>query len=103
MPYSTTSYGVDIASIKFIGVTKVPTVQWRCTQNMSTDPNLVANATGLGFQDEGVMAVTVQYTFTPLFTSYFAGPIVMKLQSFARSRKSSNGFVTCSTGGTTCS
>ena len=103
MPYSTTTYGVDIASIKFIGVAKVPTVQWRRTENMSSNPALDDNATGLGFQNEGVVAVTVQYTYTPLFTSYFAGPMVMSVESFARSRKSTNGYVTCSTGGATCS
>lgn len=102
-PYATTTYGVDIVSIKFEGVPKTPTVQWRRTQGMTANPDILTKSVGLGLQDEGVLGVTVTYTFNPLFTSYFQGPIYMKVVSFGRSRKSSSGLVTCTTGGATCS
>ncbi|MCC7037306.1 MAG: pilus assembly protein [Alphaproteobacteria bacterium] len=102
MPYPTDSYGVDIASVKFIGTTKVPTVQWRRTFNMTANTEILPRTEGLGAQNEGVLAVTVRYVFTPIFTSYFAGPIVMKIESFARGRKVATGYIPCSTGGTTC-
>lgn len=102
MPYETDSYGVDIASIKFIGTTKVPTLQWRRTVNMAANTEILARTEGLGAQNEGVLAVTVRYVFTPIFTSYFSGPIVMKIESFARGRKVATGYIPCSTGGSTC-
>ena len=102
MPYQTASYGVDIASIKFIGTTKVPTVQWRRTNNMTANSEILDKTVGLGAQNEGVLAVTVRYVFTPVFTSYFGAPIVMKIESFARGRKVATGYIPCSTGGSSC-
>ncbi|HYD17140.1 MAG TPA: TadE/TadG family type IV pilus assembly protein [Patescibacteria group bacterium] len=102
MPYPNAPYGVDIASIKFIGTTKVPTVQWRRTENMSPNLDVTTRTAGLGDQNEGVLAVTVRYVFTPLFTSYFTNPIVMNLESFARGRKAATGYIPCSTGGSVC-
>lgn len=103
MPYSTASYGSDIVSIKYVGASKTPTVQWRRTTGMDPNPTILDSSVGLGLEDEGVLAVTVTYTFTPIFTSYFQSPIPMTVVSFARSRKSSSGMVTCTTGGATCS
>lgn len=102
MPYPTDSYGVDIASVKFIGATKVPTVQWRRTFNMVANTEITDRTEGLGAQNEGVLAVTVRYVFTPVFTSYFGAPIVMKIESFARGRKVATGYIPCSTGGSSC-
>ncbi|MDE1153522.1 MAG: pilus assembly protein [Micavibrio sp.] len=87
MPYSTTSYGVDIVGIQFIGTTLVPTVEWRKTQNMGINNNVLAKSDGMGAQDEGIVAVTVNYTFTPIFTSVVTGPMKMKEESYARGRK----------------
>ena len=102
MPYPTTSYGVDIASVKFIGTTKVPTIQWRRTFNMVANSEIADRTEGLGAQNEGVLAVTVRYVFTPIFTSYFGAPIVMTIESFARGRKVATGYIPCSTGGSSC-
>jgi len=103
MPYSTASYGSDIVSIRFVGVSKTPTVQWRRTTGMDPNPDILPGSEGLGLEDEGVLGVTVTYTFNPIFTSYFQGPIPMTVVSYARSRKSTSGMVTCTTGGATCS
>lgn len=102
-PYSVVTYGVDIAAIQFLTVAKTPTVQWRRTQNMAANPDITQNSTGLGNQDEGVLGVTVTYTFNPLFTAYFQSAVPMTVMSYARSRKSASGHISCSTGGATCS
>lgn len=102
-PYANATYGSDIVSIRFVGASLTPTVQWRRTTNMEPNPDVTLSANGLGLQDEGVLAVTVTYTFTPIFTSYFQSPIPMTVVSYARSRKSTSGMITCTTGGATCS
>lgn len=102
-PYATGTLGFDIAAIKFLTISKTPTVQWRRTSNMTADTTLVQNSDGLGAQNEGVLAVTGVYNYHPMFTSYFQETVSMKVQAYGRSRKSSDGFITCSTGGSTCS
>lgn len=86
-PYDTTTYGIDIVGIQFVGATLVPTERWRRTQNMSANTTVLAKSAGMGAQDEGVVAVTVQYTYTPMFSGYFTGPMIMKEESYARGRK----------------
>lgn len=91
-PYSTTSMGYDVAGVQFIGVQKTPTVQWRDTFNMTANSEIIVGAANLGDQDEGVLAVTVVYTYQPLFTSIFTGDIYLEEISYARGRYGS--FVT---------
>ena len=91
-PYDTTTMGYDVAGVQFIGVQKTPTVQWRDTFNMSANSEIVTGATGLGDQNEGVLAVTVIYTYHPMFSSVFVGDIHLKEVSYARGRH--GGFVT---------
>ena len=86
-PYSTTSYGVDIVGIQFVNTTLTPTERWRKTQNMTANTTVLAKSAGMGAQDEGIVAVTVQYTYLPLFTGYFTGPMIMREESYARGRK----------------
>ena len=100
MPYDTTSFGVDVVGIQFVGTSETPTVRWRRTQNMAANVDVLTRAEGLGDQNEGIIAVTVRYEYNPLFTSYFAGTYVMVEESYARPRK--GGFIGCSTGGSTC-
>lgn len=87
MPYSTTSYGTDIAGIQFVGTNKTPTVIWRNTANMSANTTVLAKSAGMGDQNEGVVAVTVRYIYTPMFTSIITGPVTMIEESYARGRK----------------
>lgn len=86
-PYSTASYGVDIAGIQFLNAALTPTVQWRQTQNMQAQTDILAKSQGLGAQNEGVVATTVMYSYQPFFSGYFTGAFSMKQQSFARGRK----------------
>lgn len=88
MPYDTTSYGVDIQGIQFIGSDLTPTIEWHpAPYNMDMDQTMLDKSAGLGAEDEGVVGVTVQYIFKPYFSYYFTGPITMSEQSFARGRK----------------
>ncbi len=87
MPYDTTSYGIDIAGIQYIGTGLTPTVQWRRTQNMEANGAVVSHSQGLGAQNEGVIAVTVTYKYTPYFSASFLNPIEMSEESYVRGRK----------------
>jgi Flp pilus assembly protein TadG len=91
-PYDVTPMGYDIAGVQFIGANLVPTVQWRGTFNMDPNPNITTDSAGLGDQNEGVIAVTVRYLYTPYFSNFVIGPIQMQEVSYARGRK--GGFVT---------
>lgn len=86
-PFTTTSYGTDIAGVQFIGASLTPTVEWRVTTNMQPNTTITTKTIGLGLQNEGVLAVTVTYTYYPLFTAYMVSPFVMTEESYARSRK----------------
>ena len=83
----TTSYGIDILSVKFSS-TGQPTQLWRETRNMTPDSVALSKAAGLGAVGEGVVVVTVQYTYKPTFASIFTGAMVMREQSFLRGRRS---------------
>lgn len=86
MPYNATSFGADIAGIQFNGGPTMPTIIWRDTVNM--DPNLAIldGAQGLGKDQEGVLGVTVQYKYTPLFTGTFTGTKILQEVSYVRGR-----------------
>ncbi len=83
----TTSYGIDILSVKF-GPTGQPTQLWRETRNMTPDTVALSKSAGLGSAGEGVVVVTVQYTYKPTFASIFTGAMVMREQAFLRGRRS---------------
>jgi Flp pilus assembly protein TadG len=86
-PYDTTSYGVDIAGIQYVGSGLVPTVRWRETRNMNENPGVLERSAGLGLQNEGVIAVTVRYFFTPYFTGFMMSDIEMQEEAYVRGRK----------------
>lgn len=86
-PYATTSYGVDIAGIQFIGATLSPTVQWRDTVNMTPNNDITEDSRGLGTQNEGVIAVTVRYYYTPYFSKILFTGLQMEEVAYVRGRK----------------
>jgi len=97
-PYSLTPFQYDAVGIQFVGATLTPTAIWRATCKMTANASAVTNAAGLGAQNEGVIAVTVKYIYTPVFTSFVTGNFNMQEVSYARGRK--GGFV-IRTGNTT--
>ncbi len=88
-PLNTESLGIDIASIRFQGEDAEPTVIWRETVNMPENNQVETLSQGLGVENEGLIAVTVQYRYEPTFSSTFLNPIDMREVSFMRGRRNS--------------
>lgn len=86
-PYDTDSYGVDIVGIQYVGTGLVPTVRWRETLNMDENPDVLERSEGLGLQNEGVIAVTVEYFFRPYFAGFMLDDIQMHEEAYVRGRK----------------
>lgn len=91
-PYDIASMGYDVAGIQFLTPAKTPTVQWRDTFNMDANGDVTTDSDGLGDEDEGVIAVTIKYTYEPFFTHFVVGSIPMQEVFYTRGRRS--GFVT---------
>ena len=95
-PYDIAPFGYDIAGIQFVDEEAIPTVMWRETFNMDQNGDIESESEDLGIENEGVLAVTVHYTYTPFFTTFVVGEIEMEEVSYARGRKGL--FVTRSAG-----
>ncbi|MFH1158633.1 MAG: TadE/TadG family type IV pilus assembly protein [Pseudomonadota bacterium] len=87
MPYDTTSFGMDVASIQYVGGPTHPTVIWRDTINMDPNQSILDNANDLGSDGDGVLGVTVRYIYEPFFSGFFTGPITISEVSYVRGRK----------------
>lgn len=87
LPYSAASYGVDIVGIQYVGATLTPTVRWRDTVNMEPNLEVLERSEGLGLQDEGVIAVSVRYTYQPYFSEFLLSTINMEEEAYVRGRK----------------
>lgn len=86
-PYDTSPMGFDIVSIQY-DKNANPTQVWRVTQNMVANNDGINGSIGLGAAGEGSLAVTVEYQYTPLFTSFVIGTTPMEEISYARGRQS---------------
>lgn len=85
-PYDLTGYGIDVVGIQFDGSSDNPVEIWRDTLNMTQNPDMVDNAAGLGDDEEGVIGVTVFYTFNPFFSGGFIGNLDFQEVSYVRGR-----------------
>lgn len=86
-PYGTFKYGVDIVSVEFDS-NRVPQILWRETQNMSPNQNAVASVNGLSDEGDGMIIVTVVYSYTPQFANFFTGDFEFTEVAFTRGRRS---------------
>lgn len=86
-PLSTGSYGVDIVSMRFDADANTEIV-WRETVNMSGLPDAIAAVAALQEANEGVIMVTVEYQFDPLFLGFVFDTINMSETAFTRGRNS---------------
>ena len=87
-PYSSAvELGVDIVSLEFNG-DGTSDVLWRRTQNMSPNEKAVNSAYSLGAEGEGIVAVTVQFTFEPVFVGFLFDNMEFTEVAFVRGRKS---------------
>ena len=89
VPYSLDSFGIDVAGIRFVDASADPEIKWRDTIDMTPPSDIEAKADGLGKENEGVVVVTVEYTFTPQFSSVITGPIKMQETAFVKGRVTS--------------
>lgn len=86
-PYGLRDFGIDVVSVKFDSQRR-PQILWRETRDMSPNNNAVDNINGIGSPGEGMIVVTVEYTYKPLFAKYFTDDIDMIEIAYARGRRS---------------
>lgn len=86
-PYDTHSFGIDVVSIAF-DQNKNPVVLWRETRDMLPNNVAVASVAGLAPEGEGMIIVTVNYAYTPMFSKFFTDDIDFSEVAFARGRRS---------------
>lgn len=90
-PYDTTSYGVDVVSVRFDEDAE-PIIEWRETRNMTASPTILETVLPLAEANNGVVVVTIQYQYDPLFAGFSMGEfsindMPMQERAFARGRK----------------
>lgn len=86
-PLDTSSFGVDIVSIRFDDDAQ-PVIVWRETRGMTPITDVLTRVESLAEAGNGVVVVTVQYIFDPLFSGFVIGEIPMQEIAFTRGRKS---------------
>jgi Flp pilus assembly protein TadG len=87
-PYDTSDYGYDIVSVRFDEDSN-PNILWRVTENMNPNDVAIDNAGILELTNEGLVIVTTNYTYQPLFTDFVVDEIDMNEVAFLRGRKNS--------------
>lgn len=92
-PYDRTPIGYDIVSIEFDD-DEDPVELWRVTDNMAENDDAFDRSEGLGEEGEGVVAVSIAYTYKPFFTGFIKDDIVMREVAFLRGRRSA--IISCS-------
>ncbi|PZP55917.1 MAG: hypothetical protein DI586_05345 [Micavibrio aeruginosavorus] len=86
-PFGLRDFGIDIVSVEFDSQRR-PQVLWRETRDMSANNNALENIQGMGDQGDGMIIVTVEYTYKPLFAKYFTGEMKMVETAYSRGRRS---------------
>lgn len=87
-PYNRNELGIDIIGIEFDDEDS-PNIIWRHTHNMPAHPSMPNAADGLGLEGEGVVAVVVNYTYTPKFAGALFGNFEMSETAYLRGRRTS--------------
>jgi Flp pilus assembly protein TadG len=91
-PYSLNSFRYNVTSVEF-DEDGDPFVIWEYTDGGGLDAGVINTATGLGDEGEGVVIVSVNYVYEPLFTNFAINDITMTERAYLRGRKSMT--VTC--------
>ena len=87
-PMDSASYGVDIVSIRFDENADAAII-WRETFNMAPLPNALTAVAALQTANEGVVMVSVNYLYNPVFAGFAVGQISMGEVAFSRGRRAS--------------
>jgi len=91
-PFDTSVYGVDIVSIGFDDDADAY-IEWRETRNMTPNPDVLAAVASLAEANNGVIVVSIEYEYDPLFLGFSIGKftvglVPMREIAFSRGRKS---------------
>lgn len=97
-PLATNGYGVDIVSVRFDD-DAMPEIVWRETTGMLPIDNVLSSLDGLAVPGEGVVVVTSNYNFEPVFAGFLINQVEMQEVAFARGRLSA---VVCRQGAPLC-
>ncbi len=87
VPYTSLGFAYDIVSLEFDEDGDAFEL-WRRTFGMAATNQPLEDAVGLGAEGEGVVVVSVQYTYEPFFNEFFVGDLLMNERAFLRGRKS---------------
>ncbi len=86
-PYNTGTFGYDIISVEFIEDGD-PTIDWRVTDGMDENEDLLESTRGLGDESEGVVVVMTTYSYRPFFANFIVDQIDMAEISYLKGRRS---------------
>ncbi|MAF68356.1 MAG: hypothetical protein CMH25_03315 [Micavibrio sp.] len=86
-PHSTSSFGIDVVSLEY-DKDSLPFELWRDTRNMTPNQTAVDSTAGLPAEKDGMIIVTVQYTYTPFFSGMLTDDINIQEVAFTRGRRS---------------
>ena len=86
-PYGLQDFGIDIASVRF-DRDQEPVVLWRVTRDMAPNTEAVESVSGLAPENEGMIIVTVRYSYLPFFSQLFIGGLDFQEVAFTRGRRS---------------
>jgi len=86
-PLDSSSYGVDIVSIRFDENANSEIV-WRETVNMTPVADPLGSVIALEQADEGVVMVSVVYDYEPLFAGFVMSAFGIEETAFSRGRNS---------------
>ena len=86
-PMDSTSFGVDIISIRFDDLAN-PEILWRETVNMSPVADPVGSVSALQQANEGVVMVAVEFEYDPVFAGHIISTFDMQEVAFSRGRRS---------------
>ncbi|MEZ5814160.1 MAG: TadE/TadG family type IV pilus assembly protein [Alphaproteobacteria bacterium] len=85
-PMDTMTYGVDVVSVSFDDDANV-VIEWRETRNMTPIADVEARVADLAEAGEGVLVVSVEYDFEPVFAGFVVDTIPMREIAFSRGRQ----------------
>ena len=85
-PMDVDTYGVDVVSIRFDEDANA-VVEWRETRNMPPLADVLTRVQDLAEADEGVLVVSVEYDFEPVFAGFVVDTILMREIAFSRGRQ----------------
>ena len=86
-PYSTTDLAYDIASVQF-DEDGDPVTLWRRSFGMLEDDDPILATIGLGTEGQGVIVISVSYSYIPFFNNFIIDEFSMYERAFLRGRKS---------------